>query len=113
MQVDQFSREDFQTGRFHGGGEEYDTMTYFRVHCLRQQWRYEPVIVKARGYVSPDNIRQPRKCAYYMGYIPGFGPEEHKELKREVDTRRIIVISTLGGALAGAVAAISASLILD
>lgn len=62
-------------------------------------------------YVDVDALTQPRKCPYYVDYVPGFDPEEHKERKRDVDTRRTIFKATITGAAIGAAAAIVAQLL--
>lgn len=69
--------------------------------------------IKASNYVNVDSIRQPRKCVYYIDYEPGFGPEEHKELKREAETRRTLLISSLYSGLVGAIIGAAAAIIVN
>jgi len=62
-------------------------------------------------YVEAGDIRRSRQCPYYIGYQPAFGPEEHKELKREADANRNIRNAALLGAVIGASVAIIVQLL--
>ncbi len=64
-----------------------------------------------REYINVVGLTQPRKCSYYTGYEPGCSPEEHKELRRQAQTDRKLVIATLMGGGLGAVGAIVAQLL--
>lgn len=106
------TRDDFQVGNFSGSGEDQDSQEYYQVHCLRRQWLWSQYIKKAPHYVDVESIRQPRKCVYYIHYQPAFGPEEHKELKREAETRRTMLISSLLSGLIGALIGAAAATIV-
>lgn len=97
------AREDFQTGKFSGEQQYSDREELDKIYCYRMQWLFVPRAVDLnRNWVDANVIRRPRQCPYYMKYEPGFGPEEHKELKREAETRRTIIISSLFSGLIGA-----------
>ena len=110
-ELSQYYREEFQTGNFGGEEDNQETDENYHICCLRRQWVWAPHIKGRRDYVNADDVRKPRQCVYYIGYQPAFGPEEHKELKREEETRRIIRNATLKGAAIGASAAIIAQLL--
>lgn len=81
-----------------------------RVYCLRRQW----FLGQYKGrpeYVNADDIRKSRQCPYYIAYQPAFGPEEHKELKREAETNRTVRNAVLLGAVIGAGSAIVAQVL--
>lgn len=111
----QYAREGVQSGEFNGEDDAIETGDIWRMACLAQQWILAPNLVKltTRGlrYVDISNVRQKQECRYYIKYEPGFRPEEHKQLKREAETRRIIIKATLLGAAIGASAAIAAQLL--
>ena len=75
--------------------------------CARRVWSYYEY---TKEQVS-DLLSKKRKCPYYFPYNPSYSPFEHRELQREAKTQRLLVISTLLGALIGALAAITAQLI--
>lgn len=105
-------RKRIQTSKDLGSQEDAQTGEYVTVTCIRKQWVYASHIKNSGGnYVDVNTLTQPRECPYYVHYEPGFGPEEHKELKREADTRRTIFKATLMGALVGACAAIVAQIL--
>ena len=81
------------------------------VYCLRRQWFLAQHREGRPEYINADDIRESRQCPYYIGYQPAFGPEEHKELKREVETNRNIRNAALLGAVVGALAAIIVQLL--
>ena len=62
--------------------------------------------VEEAGIILAD-----RECKFFFDYEPGCSPAEHKELKRERETRRILLIGMLAAAVIGAAAAIVAQLI--
>ena len=86
-------------------GEEH------QIYCLRRQWFLAPHREDRPEYVDADDIRKTRQCPYYIGYQPAFGPEEHKELKREAESNRNIRNAALFGAAIGAGAAIIVQLL--
>lgn len=88
---------------------EYDEEN--RINCLRRQWFLAQHREGRPEYVEADDIRRLRQCPYYIGYQPAFGPEEHKELKREADANRNIRNAALLGAVIGAGVAIIAQLL--
>ena len=83
----------------------------YRVYCLRRIWFLAQHQEGRPEYVDADDIRKLRQCPYYIGYEPAFGPEEHKELKRESETSRNIRNATLLGAAIGAGVAIIVQLL--
>ena len=91
--------------------ENEETHGITRLACLRNQWVMLPEAKKSGYYSSIEEVTQNRKCVFYMKYIPGFNPEEHKELQREKQTRETIFKATLIGAIIGALAAIVAQVV--
>jgi len=88
---------------------EYDEE--YQVYCLRKQWFLAQHRQDRPEYVDADDIRRPRRCVFYLDYQPAFGPEEHKELKREAESNRNIRKATLLGTAIGAGAAIIVQLL--
>jgi len=88
--------------------ENEETGGITRLDCLRNQWIMLPKAKRSGYYSSIEEVIKNRKCVYYMKYMPGFNPEEHKELQREEKTRKEIFKATLIGAIIGALAAIVA-----
>lgn len=81
------------------------------VRCLAVQWNFPHHPLSQEAYVCFETLEvigQPRQCPYFFKYQPGYSPEEHKELKRDADTRRTLVKASLIGAAIGAAAAIIA-----
>lgn len=111
QEVSQRARNNFQAGTFGGTEEDPNAEEDYQFYCLRKQWVWAPHNKLRPDYVDADDVRKPRKCVYYVGYQPAFGPEEHKELRREVETRATIFKATLLGAIIGASAAIIAQLL--
>jgi hypothetical protein len=105
------ARNDFQAGTFNGTSEDQETEEDYQFHCLRRQWVWAPGSKLRPDYVEAEDVRKKRQCVYYIEYQPAFGPEEHKELKREAETRATILRAALLGALIGAAAAIIAQLL--
>jgi hypothetical protein len=106
------ARQSLQAGEFNGEDNDYETGESYKLHCLRLQWTLLPHARSQKmRWVDANAIRQPRRCAYFIKYEPGFGPDEHKELKRDDETRRAIRNATLLGAAIGASAAIIAQLL--
>ena len=91
--------------------ENEETHGIIRLACLRHQWVMLPKAKRSGYYSSIEEVIQNRKCAYYMKYIPGFNPEEHKELQKDKQTRETIFKATLIGAIIGALAAILAQVV--
>lgn len=91
--------------------ENEETRGITRLACLRHQWLMLPEGKEWGCYSSIEEVIQKRKCVYYMKYIPGFNPEEHKELQKEKQTRETIFKATLIGAIIGAAAAIIAQVV--
>ena len=110
-ELGQYYRKEFQAGNFGGEEENHETDENYNICCLRKQWVWAPRNKLRPDYVDADDIRKPRQCVYYIGYQPAFGPEEHKELKREAETKRNIRNATLIGAGIGAGAAIIAQML--
>lgn len=77
------------------------------IHCIRRQWFFNPSIKSTDdNYIDVNCLTVYHKCLYYIKYDPGFGPEEHKELKSQDDTRKTVFKAALIGAIIGASAAI-------
>jgi len=103
-------RTDFQTRIFNGeAAEDPETHVSSELRCLALQWYLSTATTpQTELHLPPETIRQPRQCLYFIKYQPGYSPQEHKELKRDADTRRAIVKATLIGAAIGAASAIIA-----
>ena len=97
-------RESFQKGVKKGDALDERNETCY-IHCMRTQW------YMGYGFVTADEIRKPRSCLYFIRYLPGYGPDEHKELKRSSEERATLVNTSLLSAAIGAVAAIAAQLL--
>jgi hypothetical protein len=110
-ELPQVWRDEFQTDKFKGSGEDAADEEYYQIYCLRKQWVWTLGGKTGPYYVDINDVKQLRQCVYYIDYQPGFGPEEHKELKREADTTRAIRNATFLGAIIGATAAIIAQLL--
>jgi hypothetical protein len=108
VEISKRFRQEFQSGREKGGEDDDE---YYNVSCIRGQWIWSPSFKGTLDYVDAEGLQKPRKCLFYMNYQPGFGPEEHKMLKRESDTARDMRKATLIGAVIGAVAAILAQML--
>ncbi len=107
-------RARIQNSKDLGSREEPETHEEINIVCIRRQWVFSTYIKSPElGFIDTDNLVQPRKCAYYMNYQPGFGPEEHKELKREAETRRTIIISSLFSGIIGAMIGAAAAIIVQ
>ena len=105
-------RKRIQTTKDIGLSVEPETGEDVRVSCIRNQWVFAPHIKSSRdNYVNMDALTQTRKCPYYIRYEPGFGPEEHKELKREAETTKTIRKTMIIGAIIGASVAIIVQLL--
>ena len=78
--------------------------------CRRLQWMTDFPKKLAPSQIF-NIIKQYRECLYFILYHPGYSPDEHRELQREKDNRRTIIIASLLGAAIGASAAILAQLI--
>jgi hypothetical protein len=111
QEVNKRVRNDFQAGTFNGTSEDQEAEEDYQFHCLRRQWVWAPHNRIRPDYVEAEDVRKTRQCVYYIEYQPAFGPEEHKELKREAETNRNIRNATLIGAAIGAGAAIIAQLL--
>lgn len=106
------TRERFQKAIFDGQQTDEDGIREHELVCHRHQWYLANVVSKPdRGLLNAATLRKARRCAYYVKYEPGYGPSEHRELKREAQNRRALVCATLGGAAIGAVAAIAAQVV--
>lgn len=105
-------RDHIENERNLGPLPEPGTNEEHELCCLRRQWALaEHIRSRQLNYIDFDELLAPRNCLYYVKYQPGYGPEEHKELKREADTRNIIFKAALLGAIIGACAAIFAQII--
>ena len=112
-EVGQSYREGFQAGKYMGQEEDGEAEEFYHVSCLRRQWVWTGGGSKLRpDYANADDLRKSRRCVYYVSYEPAYGPEEHKELKREAETRRTILISSLSSGLIGALIGATAAIIV-
>jgi len=105
-EIGKHARTDFQAGTFKGTTEDSEAEEYYHFGCIRNQWVWTSGSKFRSDYANADDVRKPRKCVYYISYEPAFGPEEHKELRREAETNRNIRNAVLLGAAIGAGAAI-------
>lgn len=108
-------RKRIQNDNDLGPLHDYETQEDIIPICYKGQWVFSKDMktgsVKYREYVNVDNIVQTRKCIYYTVYEPGCSPDEHKELRRQAQTDRKIVVATLLGGALGAIGAIAAQLL--
>lgn len=106
-------RKEFQAANPNYSGEQISPEDEeYRIYCLRRQWFFSSIHIGGRPeYIDANDIRNSRQCPYYICYQPAFGPEEHKELKREAESNRNIRNAVLLGAAVGAVAAIIVQLL--
>jgi hypothetical protein len=111
-----FNRKKLVEGTIKAIDDDTELNESYHLSCLRKQWIWSPGNTDTRyNFVGFGDLQASRKCVYYFKYVPGSGPEEHKELKRESDTTRVIRNATLWGAVVGgamgAAGAIAAQLI--
>lgn len=78
--------------------------------CVRRAWSRLDHKGKEKNDIL-DILNCRRKCPYFFPYNPGYSPIEHKELKREAQTRKALLIGMLLSATIGATAAIIAQLL--
>jgi len=105
-------RDRIQNERNLGPPVDPETGEESALCCIRRQWMLFPHMRSSDlGYIGFDELLEPRKCPYYIRYQPAFGPEEHKELKREDETRRSMFKAAIIGAIIGASAAIVVQLL--
>lgn len=71
--------------------------------CFRKQWS----VGQKSNYIMAEH----RVCAYFLKYIPGYDPQEHKDIIHRKETTRAMQKATLMGAGIGAGAAIAAQLL--
>lgn len=107
-------REKVKAGDFKGEIEDHERDEVSKIHCIREQWRFAPHITGGLEgyYCDVEVVRQSRQCPYYIKYEPGFGPEEHKELKRQAETWRIMIITGLCSAVVGGFIGAAAAIIV-
>jgi hypothetical protein len=111
-EIDQLTRDRFQRGECKGFEDDDESGETSVINCYRSQWHHSPYfVVNAWNLLDTDTIRQLKKCHFYIKYQPGFNPSEHKEIKRDQETKRVIMVSSLLGAAIGAAAAIITQLI--
>lgn len=80
--------------------------------CLKNAWYRSDYSDRPKSEFL-TMLNSDRKCAYFFRHNPGYSPPEHKELQRERENRRVLLIGMLLAALLGAGAAIIAQLIAD
>ena len=110
-EINEWEREEINDGDYVPYLKNEETGGITRLSCLRNQWVVLPEAKSSGYYSSVEEITQNRKCIFYMKHIPGFNPEDHKELQREEKTRKTIFKATLIGAIIGASAAIVAQVV--
>ncbi|MBN2463494.1 MAG: hypothetical protein JXB43_07845 [Dehalococcoidia bacterium] len=107
-------RNRIQTNKDLGSLEDSETGEGINIFCIRGQWVFSPTIKSQEiNYIDVERLVQPRDCIFYIKYEPGFSPEEHKELKREAETRRTIIISSLFSGIIGAMIGAAAAIIVQ
>jgi len=111
VECSSYWRKQIQHSKKIGPEVDYETGESISPICVRRQWIFSSVNNPELNYINLDKLVEPRKCVYYIQYQPGFGPEAHKELKREAETRSAIFRASLIGAIIGACAAIAAQLL--
>ena len=105
-------RKRIQQERDMGSPVDPETGEESALCCICRQWMLFPHMRSSNlGYISLDELLQPRKCPYYIGYQPGYGSEEHKEIRKEAETRKAIFRATIFGAIIGAGSAILAQIL--
>ena len=105
-------RDRIQTKKDLGSLEDPETGEGIKALCLRRQWIFALHMKSSeRNYIDVDRLVQPLKCTFYIKYQPSFSPEEHKELIRDAETRRIVFKAAVIGAVIGACAAIFAQIL--
>ena len=112
VELPTYWRNRIQTTKDLGSLEDHETGEGTNPLCLRRQWFFAPHIRGSRlDHVGVDELAKLRKCTFYIKYQPSFSPEEHKELLRDVETRRTVFAAALLGAAIGASAAILAQIL--
>lgn len=80
----------------------YESNECYKISCLRHQWTFFPSFKDPKhNFVSLEDIRQLDKCRFFFKYVPGSGPEEHKELERDKKNRDVVRNAALIGAFIG------------
>ncbi len=111
MECLQTYRKSFQNGEYKGDVPEENGGTSY-IHCMRSQWTFSSTLKSVKyNWLNANAIRKPRLCPYFIKHIPGYAPEEHKELKRAAEERKTLIITSLLSAMIGASAAILAQLL--
>ncbi len=110
----QYFRDELEADNSEGQIRDYESGELSTMYCIRRQWIFIPHIHGLKGhYTDINQIKQPRRCLYYIKYNPGYNPEEHKELKRQAETKRTILISSLLSGLVGAIIGAAAAIIVQ
>lgn len=98
-EVYKHNRKELAAGTIKAVDDDYETNEHYMIYCLRNQWTWLPGNKDPRyNFVGLEDIREPRKCEYYFKYVPGSGPEEHKELERDRKNRDVVRNAALMGA---------------
>lgn len=97
--VFQHNRKELAAGSLKATGDDYENNESYNLSCLRHQWIFSPGNKDPRyNFVGLEDIRKLRNCEYYFKYVPGSGPEEHKELERDKKNRDVVRNAALMGA---------------
>jgi len=98
-----FWRRHLQSGKAEGESDKvWENSDIAAIYCSYRDWFFSQIIGSTElGYYvgKLDVVRKRRRCLDYIKYQPGFGPEEHKELKRKAETRKTTFKATLFGAI--------------
>ncbi len=123
------SRRQFQIALSDGTSDEYDELANdsytSQLHCYLDLWTLSRSTIRGSqhlyvlgdppgaAHITPHVLRQPRKCRYFIRFDAAFTPAEHKELYRDRETRRAMMLTALISAAIGAGAAILGTLIAN
>jgi hypothetical protein len=78
--------------------------------CVRVVWRKSDHQDKKQSDIL-DMLNSTRRCACFFPYNSGYSPIEHKELQRDAQSRKLLLVGMLLSAVIGAAAAIFGGLL--
>jgi len=95
----QYNRKELDEGSLKATDDDYENYESSKISCLRHQWIFFLGSKDQKyNFVSLYDIKELRKCRYFFKYVPGSGPEEHKELERDKKNRDVVRNAALMGA---------------
>ncbi len=98
-EVSRYNRKELTEGSLKATDDGYENNEYRKINCLRHQWIFFLGSKNPKyNFVSLEDIRELSKCGYFFKYVPGSGPEEHKELERDKKNRDVVRNAALIGA---------------